>query len=372
MGQAQMASAGYGAEPTAEAFARAKELVEKIGDTPNRFPVLYGAWANHYIRAEMDSAMTAAESFLDLAERQEGEVGLLVANRIYGTSLMMVGRLSEAEKRFEAALGFYRPDKHGPLTGRFGQDPGVSARVYWSLALSMIGFADRAASAAIVVEQDVRELAHVNTTCYMAMHLAILACFLRDPAALERQYRILRETADQHGLKFWQAVGAVLRSSLPQGAGEGPEFISSTFATYLADGTRLFMPILSIETAKTLLDRGHLSEAKKYARQAQDYQAMTRECWTEAETHRVDGEIAKAEGDRAAAAQCYRRAIDVAQTQEAKLWELRAAVSLAGLLGEGGERQQALDLLRPVYDWFTEGFDKRDLIDAKALLGELA
>jgi class 3 adenylate cyclase/tetratricopeptide (TPR) repeat protein len=371
LGQALMASAGYGAEPTAEAFARAKELVEKIGDTPNRFPVLYGAWAIHYIRAELDSAMTAAESFLDLAERQDGEVGRLVANRIYGTSLMMAGRLSEAEKRFEAALGFYRPDEHAPLAGRFGQEPGVAARIYQSIALSMIGFADRAASAAKVAEQAVRDLAHVNTTCYTAMHFVLLACIQRDSAALERQCRILGDTANQHGLHFWKAVDAVARGISLRGAGEGPESFSSAFASYLATGSNLFIPILSIETAKTLRGGGHLAEAKQYVRQAQDFHAKTGECWTEAETHRMVGDIARIEGDRAEAELGYRRAIEVAQMQEAKTWELRAATSLAGLLVETGERGQALDLLRPVHDWFTEGFDQPDLIDAKALLGEL-
>ncbi len=180
LGQALIASAGYGAEPTAEAFARAKELVEKIGDTPNRFPVLYGAWAIHYIRAEIASAMTAAESFLEVAERQESDVGRLVANRICGTSLMMVGRLSEAEKHFDAALGYYRPNEHGPLAGRFGQEPGVSVRVYQSLVLSVIGFADRAASVAMEAEQAVRDLVHVNTKCYAAMHFILLAFFQRD------------------------------------------------------------------------------------------------------------------------------------------------------------------------------------------------
>lgn len=155
-------------------------------------------------------------------------------------------------------------------------------------------------------------------------------------------------------------------------AGEEPEFSSSKFAAYLATGSRLFIPFLSIETAKTLLDGGHLAEAKSYTRQAHDYRDRTGERWAEAEIHRVDGDIAKTEGDAAAAARRYRRAIDVARAQQAKLWELRAATSLAGLLGENGERRQGLDLLRPVRDWFTEGFDRPDLIDAKALLDDLA
>jgi predicted ATPase len=100
----------------------------------------------------------------------------------------------------------------------------------------------------------------------------------------------------------------------------------------------------------------------------------TGERWFEAEAYRIKGEVVLrfADPDQAEADRCFRRAIEVARNQGAKLWELRAATSLARLWTKQGKRAQARDLLAPVYAWFTEGFDTADLKDARALLDELA
>ena len=98
----------------------------------------------------------------------------------------------------------------------------------------------------------------------------------------------------------------------------------------------------------------------------------TGERWFEAELHRHKGELLRRQGHPEAAEELYRKALSIAVENEAKLWELRAAASLARLRRDHGRRAEARDLLAPVYGWFTEGFDTADLKDAKALLDELA
>ena len=110
---------------------------------------------------------------------------------------------------------------------------------------------------------------------------------------------------------------------------------------------------------------GHLTEAQRLTDE-------TGERWTLAETLRLRGDVLAAMGDRAGAEAGYREAIAIAQRQSAKLWEFRAATSLARLWRDQGKRAEARDLLAPVYGWFTEGFDTRDLKEAKGLLDELA
>jgi predicted ATPase len=97
------------------------------------------------------------------------------------------------------------------------------------------------------------------------------------------------------------------------------------------------------------------------------------ERWFEAEANRIAGEIAlkSPEQDAAKAEACFERALTVARAQQAKSWELRAAMSMARLWHDQGKRQQAHDLLAPIYDWFTKGFDTLDLKEAKALLEQL-
>jgi predicted ATPase len=94
--------------------------------------------------------------------------------------------------------------------------------------------------------------------------------------------------------------------------------------------------------------------------------------WLEAELNRHKGQLLLRQGQTEAAEELYRKALGIAQEQEAKLWELRTAASLARLRRDQGRRAEARDLLAPVYGWFTEGFDTPDLKDAKALLAELA
>jgi len=98
----------------------------------------------------------------------------------------------------------------------------------------------------------------------------------------------------------------------------------------------------------------------------------THERWAEAETHRVRGSLLESLGENAASERCYQQALNVARLQSAKLWELRVAIDLARLWRDQGKVQQARELLAPVYGWFTEGFETRDLKEAKALLKELA
>jgi len=99
----------------------------------------------------------------------------------------------------------------------------------------------------------------------------------------------------------------------------------------------------------------------------------TKERWYEAEVYRVAGEIALKSPERETKAQAYfERALAIARAQQAKSWELRASMSLARLWRDQRKRDEARDLLAPVYGWFTEGFDTLDLKEAKVLLHALA
>ena len=103
-----------------------------------------------------------------------------------------------------------------------------------------------------------------------------------------------------------------------------------------------------------------------------DFISASQEHWCDAELHRVRGEISASLSRESEAEVEYATALAIAREQQAKWWELRAAVSLARLWQSQGKGKEALDLLKPVYDWFTEGFDTKDLREAKALLNELS
>ena len=149
--------------------------------------------------------------------------------------------------------------------------------------------------------------------------------------------------------------------------------LSSGIAAWRGTGATLFTPTQLCWLVAALAELGQFDEAWRYLGEAATAIEASKERWYEAEVNRIAGEVAlkSNEPDSAKATAYFRRALAIARAQQAKSWELRAAMSLACLWRDQGKRDEAHDLLAPIYGWFTEGFDTLDLKEAKALLGEL-
>jgi predicted ATPase len=182
--------------------------------------------------------------------------------------------------------------------------------------------------------------------------------------------------ADEKGSLYWKVLGMLLQGCVLAGAGKAAESVS-VMATWLSarrsTGSTSFIPFWSSHLAIAHAQLGEFSEARRRIAEATTAVKNSKERWFEAEVHRIAGETALMSDDPDAAnAEAYfKRALSVSRQQQAKSWELRAAMSLARLWRDQGKVQQARELLTPVYGWFTEGFDTRDLKEAKALLEEL-
>jgi predicted ATPase len=150
--------------------------------------------------------------------------------------------------------------------------------------------------------------------------------------------------------------------------------IISGITAYRPTGATLWMPLHMSYLAWAYADLNQFDDAWRCVGEAMSTIETTKERWWEAEVNRVAGEIVlmSPEHDEAKASAYFERALTVARQQQAKSWELRAAMSMARLWRDQGKRDQARELLAPVYGWFTEGFGTRDLKEAKALLDELA
>jgi predicted ATPase len=147
--------------------------------------------------------------------------------------------------------------------------------------------------------------------------------------------------------------------------------LRSGTAAYRAAGQEAWMPFFVALQAAACEMAGQIEEGLTLLEEAFQIVERTGERWLAAELNRHKGQLLLRQGHTEAAEELYRKALSIAQEQEAKLWELRAAASLARLRRDQGRRAEARDLLAPVYGWFTEGFDTADLKDAKALLDEL-
>jgi predicted ATPase len=193
-------------------------------------------------------------------------------------------------------------------------------------------------------------------------------------AILQSADELLAICAEQ-GFPAWVPVGTIMRGWCLGELGKAPDgvpLILQGLAIARSAGVNLLSPFFLTTLAQTYERAGHPQKGLDHLAEATKLLGTTQERWAEAETHRLRGRLMKSLGDDAASENCYRDALDVARQQSAKFWELRVANDLARLWRDQGKREEARELLAPVYGWFTEGFDTRDLKETKTLLDELA
>ena len=196
-----------------------------------------------------------------------------------------------------------------------------------------------------------------------------------DDVALDERADELVAVTTEQGFLYFGALGTIFRGWVKVENGdvaEGISLLRSGSEAYRATGAALFMPHHTALLARAYEITGQVEEAATRLDDALQIVEKTGERWFEAELNRLKGQLLLRQGHPDAAEELYRRALSIAEAQEAKLWELRAAVSLARLRRDQGRHAGARGLLVPVYGWFTEGFDTPDLKEAKALLDELA
>ncbi len=373
LAQILMAKQGYGSAAPAEVFARAAAMIDATQNMELRVAISYGMWIGPYIRAEHDTGLALAGRFVDEVDRQDADVPRLIAHRMRAATLISLGRSGEALEDLKIAYNHYQQDNNPDFASRFAQEPGVQIQCYQLLSLWMLGYADQALAVAKQASDFARELSHANTICYTGLHCSILALWCRDDVLLQPVNNEFMKIAREHEMTMWLQYGAfadaLFRSRRGDEAAMGD--LESAFEEFLGGGNRLFLTFYIAEQAKEFLRLGRFSEAVEAHKRALDFVAATSERWAEAELYRIEGDLQLAESDDQKADASYRRAIEVAREQGARLLELRAATSLAGLWHRQGETGQARDLLTPIYGWFTEGFDTADLKDAKAVLDKL-
>ena len=288
---------------------------------------------------------------------------------------MFAGRFALSRTHLEKALARHDPISHRPLIHHAGAHPHVFSKAYLANALFCLGFPDQALARSSANIPEARRLAHPPS---LAGGLAIgarLLCLVGDDAALDEWVNQLVAVATEQGFPHWRAQGEIYRGWVKVKSGdvtEGMSLLRSGSTTYRASGVELFVPHYIDLLAAACEIAGQVEEALTLLDDALRIVERTGERWFAAELNRHKGQLLLRQGHSQRAEELYRKALGIAEEQEAKLWELRAAASLARLRRDQGRRTEARDLLAPVYGWFTEGFSTPDLKDAKPLLDELA
>jgi len=375
---------GYAAPETKAAAERARLLIEQaeaLGEPSEDplllFSVLYSFWVANYIAFNGDVIRELAIEFLALAEKQGATVPLMIGHRVMAISLLSTGHIAQSRTHFERSIALYDPAAHRTLTTRFGHDNRVAVLSYGSWALWFLGCPRAALADADRALADAREIGQAATLLYALFHASFPHIFCGNYVTAKAIVDELIALADEKGAVFWRALAVMNQgwlSALNGKAEDAIHTITSGIAAYRSTGATLFVPLSLLHLTRAYAELGQFGDSERCVGEAITGIETTKERWYEAEAHRIAGEIAlmSSASDAAKAEAYFERALAVARQQQAKSWELRAATSLARLWCDQGKRQQAHDLLVPVYDWFTEGFHTRDLKEAKALLNTFA
>ena len=375
---------GAAAPETIAAVERARLVIEQaqaIGEAPEDplllFSVLYGFWVASLVAFNGDAVSELATQFLAVAEKQGAKGMRMVGHRLRGMSLLCTGAIAESRMHFDQAMALYDPVEHLPLATRFGQEVRVAIFSFRSIALWVLGYPTAALEDVKQALDNAREIGQVASLMYALTNTSPVLVDCGSYLLANAQLDELIALADEKGASYWKALGMLLRGNLYALTGNASgavQIITTGITAFRSTGAKFWMPLHLPYLARAYVELDQFNDAWRCISEAMTAVETTKERWCEAEVHRIAGEIARKlpEPDAAKAEGHFEHALTIARAQQAKSWELRASMSLARLWRDQGKVPQASELLAPVYGWFTEGFDTRDLKDAKALLEELA
>jgi DNA-binding winged helix-turn-helix (wHTH) protein/predicted ATPase len=365
---------GSAAPETGQAYARARELWEQLGSPVEFVEVPCGLSRYHAHRGELDRAQSVVEDLLHLSRRRNDSAGLVMGHYSSGRNLMWVGSFASSRSHLETVLALYDPNSHQSLVRQTGIHPQLAAQAALGIVLFCLGFPDQALAQSNKAIAEARRLPHPPTLAMSLGMGALLLLIIGDDVGLEQRVEGLVEIATDQGFPFYRATGAIFGGWVKAknaDVTEGLSLLRAGSSAYSATGAAGWMPFYVALLAGVCEIAGQIEEAAARFDQASQLAERTGERWFAAELDRQRGQLLLRQGHPEAAEERYRKALSVAREQEAKLWELRAAASLARLWRDHGRRAAARDLLAPVYGWFIEGLATPDLKAAKTLLDEL-
>jgi predicted ATPase/class 3 adenylate cyclase len=363
---------GY-TEEVEQAYGRALDLAEELGEVPRRFSVLRSLATFHLYRGEFEKTAWVGRQLLDLAE-QEPDAGLQVEGHLLlGSSVAFLGDHIAGLDHLDRAIALFDPLEHQAGRFRLGPSPGVPPYTTSAFLLWRLGYPDRAAERAAAGLELAEKLHHPFTQAYALFHVGFLDLWRRDFTRVRERASGALDVAEEHDFLIWRALGLVLRGVADTGLGghdRGLVDIDRGIALY--EGLKsppVFWPqILSIRAGALAL-AGRPAEGLRSTDEA--IEMMGESELLTPELALLKGDLLVAMGDVEAATVQFQRVFHTTGELGLRMPQLQSATRLARLWRASPNAPQGGDMVREVLETFTEGFDTADLVEARDLLAEL-
>jgi class 3 adenylate cyclase/predicted ATPase len=376
LGAALQMTKGLAAPEVEHVYIQAHTLCQQVGETPQLVPVLLGLWRFYAVRPQWHTARELGETLLRLAHHAYDPGLFVVAHYALGYTWLYLGALPAARQHLENGIARYTPDQRRAPVFRMGPDLGVGCRLYAAQTLWLLGYPNQALARLHEALALAHELSHPYSLALARCYAAFVSQFRRDVPAVHDQAEATIALSTAQGFALVAAMGTSICGWALAMQGQGEEGLAQVrqgIAAYRATGAASGVPYACTVLAEVADYLSHPEDGLQALAEAHTLVEQHEERYWEAEIYRLRGVLfLRQPGTPQAEAEAWlQRALNVARRQQAKSLELRAAMSLAHLRQHQGKRTEAYELLAPVYNWFTEGFDTADLQEAKALLAAL-
>ena len=406
LGTALIATKGYASAEVEVAYTRARELLEtlekteetSVKDKPDtsldeikdlRFPIIFGLWLSHVVRGRLLSARELGEACVAIAKQAENQAFEIEARRALGATLYYLSEFKSALAQMEKGIEYYQPQHHHAIPAflHYVAEPGMTLLAYSAPVLWCLGYpaqAEERLNKAIAIGKDAN---HPFSEAVSLHFKTVLYQYRGEVAEVETAAMQMLQICREHAFSGWEAAALVMQGwtiaeqNRPE---EGIAMIRKGIAAWEETRAEVLLPLFLALLAQAYQRAGQYSLALQALDAALVVITRTGERTYAAELTRRKGELylilaekveaysnENATATLTQAESYFLEALAIAQHQDAKSWELRAALSLSELWHSQNRGKDAYNLLKPIYAWFSEGLDTKDLIHAKKLLKEL-
>jgi predicted ATPase len=363
-----------GATEAKSRYMRALALAESRGEPKQQFEALFGVWQSTFsIGGPVSKPFS--EQLLQMAEQVDDDGSRLQAHHSVWSTSWLCGEPAKTRSHADAGRRLYDPGRHASHRLVYGgHDPGVCAGYVGAIAEWLLGYPEKALASVAGSLVLAERIAHPFTQFTALCCASVVSLNRREPERAQSHLEAAGALAVEQRLAFPIEPGMLRGAALlgRGGADEAIALIRNGITEWTGLGRTCLLPYGFAFLAEGLAQQGDPASALAALREGLASADATGQHLWDAELHRITGTVLLTKNKREEGQAALRRAISIAQAQQAKSLELRAATSLARSWGEQDRRREAIELLAPVYGWFTEGFDTKDLLDAKALRGEIA
>ena len=377
LGPCLVATHGPAASKAVASFTRARELCERLGEPPEILQVMFWQATVSVVRGELRQALEAITDLPSAAEARGNQPALLNGIRGQGMILMFMGRIVEAKQALDRAVQAFsatqEPDRTAARAA--GQDAGVAMLVLMAWVLWLLGQGNEAVSRMAAALERADTVQHAHTHAYAWYYASVLHALRGEPAVAQGHAERCLAISEQHGFRQWLGLSRAIRGICAAAldvSGSRLDEVRGALDEYQRAGYQLGITAQFALLCPILLLRNEPEAALEVIERGLSFVSDNNERFFEAELYRLKAVALLMRGAPDAEAESLLdQALRTARNQQARSLELRAATDLARLWTNQGKRAEALDLLASIYGRFSEGFDARDLKEAKALLAQL-